>query len=148
MTKNRVTGLIAVILGAAVAVAAFQLPKSTIIGDVGPAVFPFITAGIFLICGIGLLVTGGGEAGPLDSLTALKRLGIIVGVLIAYCVAMNFIGFLIPSIAVLYVLASMFSADSPRPWWQKLIYAVAIAMAIYLLFHNVLNLKLPSNQLF
>lgn len=148
MTKNRVTGLIAVILGAAVGVGAYQLPGSTIIGDVGPAVFPFITSGIFLICGIGMLVTGGGEPGPLDSLAALKRLGIIFGVLLAYVVAMNFIGFLVPSIAVLYVLATMFSADSPKPWWQKLIYAVAITLAIYLLFRNVLNLKLPSNQLF
>lgn len=148
MSKNRVTGLIAVILGGAVGVGAYQLPGSTIIGDVGPAVFPYLTAAIFLICGIGLLITGGGEGGPLDSLTALKRLGIIFGVLLTYCIAMNFLGFLVPTIAVLYVLASMFSEDSPRPWWQKLIYAGAISLATYLLFHNVFNLKLPSNQLF
>lgn len=148
MTKNRITGLIATILGAVTAATAYQLPSSTIVGDVGPAVFPFITAGIFLICGIGLLITGGGEKTPLDSLEALKRLGLIFAVILIYVTAMSFIGFLVPSIAVLYVLSSMFSEDDPKPWWQKLIYSVAVSLAIYLLFHNVLNLKLPVNQLF
>ena len=46
MTKNRSTGLIALILGAAVAVGAYQLPESTIVGDIGPAVFPFISAAL------------------------------------------------------------------------------------------------------
>lgn len=148
MTKNRSTGLIAMILGAAVGVGAFQLPASTIIGDVGPAVFPFLTAGILLVCGAGLLITGGGEATALDSLEALRRLGIIFAVVMIYCVAMNFLGFVIPTVAVLFVLSTLFSQDRPVAWWHKLLYAAAITLAIYFLFHNVLNLKLPDNQLF
>lgn len=148
MTKNRVTGLIAVILGAAVGVGAFQLPESTIIGDVGPAVFPFLTAGILLICGAGLLITGGGEATALDSLAALRRLGVIFAAVLIYCIAMNYLGFVIPTIAILFVLATLFSEDKPVAWWHKLLYAAAITLVIYFLFHNVLNLKLPDNQLF
>lgn len=148
MTKNRITGVIAVILGAAVGVGAFQLPGSTIVGDVGPAVFPFLTAGILLICGAGLLVTGGGEATALDSMESLRRLGVIFAAVLIYCVAMNFLGFVIPTIIILFVLATLFSADKPVVWWHKLLYAAAITLVIYFLFHNVLNLKLPDNQLF
>ncbi len=148
MIKNRITGLVAVVLGAAVAVGAFQLPGSTIIGDVGPAVFPFLTAGILLICGVGLLVTGGGESTALDSLEALRRLGIIFAAVLVYCVVMNYLGFVIPTIAVLFVLATLFSEDKPVVWWHKLLYAAAITLVIYFLFHNVLNLKLPDDQLF
>ena len=148
MTKNRITGFIAVMLGAAVGVGAFQLPQSTIIGDVGPAVFPFLTAGILLICGAGLLITGGGEATALDSLDALKRLGIIFAAVLIYCVAMNFLGFVLPTIIILFVLATLFSEDKPVVWWHKLLYAAVITLAIYFLFHNVLNLKLPHNRLF
>lgn len=148
MTKNRITGLIAVILGTAVGMGAFQLPESTIIGDVGPAVFPFLTAGILLICGAGLLITGGGEVTALDSLAALRRLGVIFAAVLIYCIAMNFLGFVIPTIAILFVLATLFSEDKSVAWWHKLLYAAAITLAIYFLFHNVLNLKLPDNQLF
>ena len=31
-------------------------------GDIGPKVFPYISAGILIICGIGLLATGGKKA--------------------------------------------------------------------------------------
>lgn len=148
MTKNRITGLIAVILGTAVGMGAFQLPESTIIGDVGPAVFPFLTAGILLICGAGLLITGGGEVTALDSLAALRRLGVIFAAVLIYCIAMNFLGFVIPTIAILFVLATLFSEDKSVAWWHKLLYAAAITLVIYFLFHNVLNLKLPDNQLF
>ena len=149
MTKNRSTGLIALILGAAVAVGAYQLPESTIVGDIGPAVFPFISAALLIVCGIGMLITGGKkESSPLDAPGALRRLALIFGVVLVYCIAMTYLGFVVPTIAVLFALATMFSEETEVPWWHKLLYAAAITLAIYLLFHNVLNLKLPENQLF
>ena len=58
MTKDRTTGLIALVLGIAVAIATSQLPPSTMVNDIGPKVFPFISAGLLIICGAGLLLTG------------------------------------------------------------------------------------------
>ena len=42
MTRDRMTGVISVILGIIVAAYAFFLPPSGAEGDVGPALFPYI----------------------------------------------------------------------------------------------------------
>lgn len=148
MTKNRSTGIVAVVLGAVVAVMTHQLPASTISGDIGPAVFPYISAALLIVCGSGLIITGNQkEASMLDTI-GLKRLAAIFGVVLLYCIFMNYLGFFIPSLAVLFVLSTMFAEDIHCPWWHRLIFSVVLTLCIYLLFRNVLNLKLPTSQLF
>lgn len=148
MTKDRVTGIMALILGVIIGVMAFQLPQSKITGDVGPRVFPFLSSGILVICGAGLLIRGGKEGSGMFDRTALKRLGLIFLVVLVYCIAMNYIGFLVPTAVVLFVLSTMFAEGKQVAWWKRALYALVITAGVYLLFHNVLNLKLPANRLF
>ncbi len=148
MTKNRSTGLIALVLGAVIAVGAAQLPPSTMAGDIGPAVFPYIAAGILIICGIGMLITGGVKEASIFNRESLFRLAKIFLVVLIYVIAMNYLGFLFPTFAVLFVLSMMFSEEDHIAWWKVLIFAAVLTAGIYLLFHNVLNLKLPTNRLF
>ncbi|MCD8362718.1 MAG: tripartite tricarboxylate transporter TctB family protein [Lachnospiraceae bacterium] len=144
MTRDRSTGIIAVILGAIVAVLASQLPESTISGDIGPAVFPFIAAAILLICGTGLIIVGGKHHDSIFNRSSLKRLALIFGVTLVYCIMMNYFGFFIPTLAALFVLCTMFAEDKNVTWWHRLLYSVVLTLAIYFLFKNILNLKLPG----
>ena len=148
MTKDRGTGLIALVLGAIIAVMTSQLPPSTIQGDIGPAVFPYFSAGLLMFCGAGLLITGNQKEASIFDKRALKRLALIFGVVLLYCIVMSYIGFLVPTVVIFFVLTTMFAEDADVAWWKRLLYSVVLTLVIYLLFHNVLNLKLPTNQLF
>lgn len=148
MTKDRGTGLIALVMGAAIAVMTSQLPPSTIQGDIGPAVFPYFSAGLLMFCGAGLLITGNQKEASIFDKRALKRLALIFGVVLLYCIVMSYIGFLVPTVVIFFVLTTMFAEDADVAWWKRLLYSVVLTLVIYLLFHNILNLKLPTNQLF
>lgn len=143
--------MIALVMGAAIAVMTSQLPPSTIQGDIGPAVFPYFSAGLLMFCGAGLLITGSQKEASIFDKRALKRLALIFGVVLLYCIVMSYIGFLVPTVVIFFVLTTMFAEDAEDAdvaWWKRLLYSVVLTLVIYLLFHNVLNLKLPTNQLF
>ena len=89
MTRDRVTGLIALILGCAVAFATTQLPESSMAGDVGPKVFPYISAGILILCGIGLCVTGKEASPAYYNKAQFQRLVFIFGIVLLYVVGIN-----------------------------------------------------------
>ena len=148
MTRDRSTGIVALVHGTVIAALTLQLPDSTIAGDVGPRVFPFISGGLLILCGAGLLVNGKSTAEGIFTKKALGRLGLIFGVVLAYCVGMAFLGFIVPTVLVLFVLSTMFAEGKDAALWKRALYAVVITAIVYFLFHNVLNLKLPTNQLF
>ncbi|MBQ8934000.1 MAG: tripartite tricarboxylate transporter TctB family protein [Lachnospiraceae bacterium] len=149
MNRDRVTGLISVVVGAALAAATLMLPASTMRGDVGPKVFPSICAAIFLICGAGMLLQKTeAAAGKQYTSEALKRLGIIAGIVLLYVIAMDLIGFMIPSIAVLFVLCTMFSEDLQIPLWKRLLFAVIVSVVIYYAFEKLMVLRLPRGRFF
>mgnify|MGYP000872564725 FL=1 len=101
-----------------------------------------------MFCGAGLLITGSQKEASIFDKRALKRLALIFGVVLLYCIVMSYIGFLVPTVVIFFVLTTMFAEDADVVWWKRLLYSVVLTLVIYLLFHNVLNLKLPTNQLF
>ncbi len=149
MNRDRVTGLISVVIGAALAAATLMLPASTMRGDVGPKVFPAICATIFLFCGAGMLLQKpAGEPAKGYSPEMLKRLGMIAGIVLVYVIAMDLIGFMIPTIAVLFVLCTMFSEGMQVPRWKRLVFAIVISILIYFAFEKLMVLRLPRGRFF
>ncbi len=109
--------------------------------------FPFFSAAVLIICGAGMLIKPGDQEDDrrFDK-TAWLRLALIFGIVMVYCIAMVYLGFFVPTLVLLFILSTMFSADAPVPWWQRLLFAVLLTVLIYLLFSKVLNLKLPDMQ--
>lgn len=58
MTRDRCTGLVALMLGILTAAATSQLPPSTIANDIGPKAFPYITSFILIVSGALLTISG------------------------------------------------------------------------------------------
>lgn len=152
MTKDRVTGLISIALGIAVAILTSQLPTSNMANDIGPRAFPYITSGILILSGIGIVAKKPVESKPFfkNGGESIKRFIIIWAVLILYVVGLNFLGFIVPSVAVLFVMCLMFGKDpehgvniSPV---KALIFAVAMTAVIYVGFAIVLRLRLPVGK--
>ncbi len=149
MTKDRSTGLIALVLGIGVAFLTSQFPESTMAGDIGPRVFPYISAGLLIICGLGLLVTGGKKEGkPAYTPKELKRLGIIFGVVLLYCVLMAVIGYMPATIAGAFVLSVMFGKNKSIPWYRSLIFSVVLTVAVFYIFEKLFVLPLPRGMFF
>ncbi len=149
MNKDRVTGMLSVVIGAALAAATFMLPASSMRGDVGPKVFPGICAAIFLLCGAGLLVKNTqGTTSDKYTPEALKRLGMIAAVVIVYVIALDLIGFPVPTMAVLFVLCTMFSENIGIPLWKRLLFAIVITVVIYFAFEKLMVLRLPRGRFF
>ena len=90
MHRDRIVGVLTTILGAAVAYMTSQLAGTNMPGDPGPKVFPYICAGILLVCGLILTIRKpAGEAKPfLNGKEEVKRFISIILVIAAYIVLM------------------------------------------------------------
>ena len=154
MAKDRVTGIIAVMLGIVVVILTSRLPNSNMANDIGPRAFPYITSGILILTGVTIFFKKpSGEAKPFFKHGALsvKRFIAIWVVLILYVAAMNFFGFPIPTVAVLMTMCLMFGKDPEhgvniKPV-QAVIYSVIVTVVLYVVFTVVLHLRLPIGQL-
>lgn len=146
MKKDRVTGLLSFLLGIGVAYMTSQLPPSKMANDVGPAVFPYITAFILIVCGAGLMIKKPVDVPAFFDKKALIRLAEISAVMVGYVALEYAFGFLIPTIAVLFVLCLMFSKPGQTKWWQALLFAVLVAVIVYFIFTKGFSLVLPKGK--
>lgn len=148
MHRDRIVGLVTVIMGALVALGTTQIADSNMAGDPGPKVFPFISAGILLVCGIILLVRKpAGEVKPFLQGQEIKRFLTIIGVIAAYIVLMWAVGFAIPTFLMVLVMCLMFGKDVKTPVWQAAIYALVVTAVLYAVFVMALHLRLPVGSL-
>ncbi len=150
MKRDQITGCIGLIMGILVAVATYLLPDSSMSSDIGPKFFPAICAVGLIVPGIGLLLKK--SDGPVSKLTfgkrESKRLALISLLVIAYVVAMDFIGFIIPTIIVQFVMCNMFAKGVNVSLVSKILFAVVVTILIYLAFENLMSLQLPRGRLF
>ncbi|MDO4961684.1 MAG: tripartite tricarboxylate transporter TctB family protein [Eubacteriales bacterium] len=149
MKKDRVTGLIALVLGIIVMVMTIQLPKSTMRGDIGPKVFPGICAAIFIITGLYLIIKNESAQKGTDPYTAeaLRRFALIGGVVLVYIIALNLIGFLVPTFVVLFVISTLFADGKDVALYKRLIFAGIVTAVIFAAFTKVMALPLPEGIL-
>lgn len=148
MTRDRATGLIAVLLGAAIAFMTSQLPPTTMAGDIGPKAFPYISAGIMIICGIGLLINGKEKSPVYYTKKQFGRLCLIAAVMLGFIVAMQYLGYIIASFAGLLILCTMFSQGKEIAVWKRVIFAAVMTAVMYLMFVKVFSIPLPGGVLF
>ena len=149
MHRDRIVGVLTTILGAAVAYMTSQLAGTNMPGDPGPKVFPYICAGILLVCGLILTIRKpAGEAKPfLNGKEEVKRFISIILVIAAYIVLMWLFGFLVPTLLVVCLLCFMFAEGKNIPKWQPIVYSIIVTGALYVAFVYMLKLRLPVGTL-
>lgn len=149
MTRDRATGSLSLLLGIFVAIGAYQLPKSKMPGDIGPAAFPYITAGLLIICGLGLLITGREKSPAAYTKAQFIRLVTVIGVVLAYIVGLHLIGFIIPTLAEAFALCTMFAKGKTElALWKRLLFAALVTGILYVSFEVLLKMPLPAGILF
>ena len=149
MTRDRITGLISIILGGMAAVYAFFLPPSGTEGDVGPALFPYIAAALLVLCGLALAVKKSGQAPPFFSAPEqVRRFLFITLVYIIYGILLWAAGFLIATQLACFLLCRMMAERGPETaWWKHALFSLMVTGIVYYFFYVTLNLKLPVGRI-
>ena len=142
MSNNRTLGAVALLMAAALTIFGWGLVAPFAYEPVGPRAFPMITAVLIGICGLVLVIQGGGEAEPIGDRT-LWSLLMLTATLFAYALAFERLGYVLSTLVMSAVVARLFGAS----WVQAGISGVILSVGSYLLFDHGLDVVLPTGIL-
>lgn len=139
--SDRLAGL--VLLALAVAFGVTASGYEAMIGDpLGPAVFPMVLAVPLLLFSLYLIVRPDPEPDWARGRALLKQ-ALTVGVFVAYAYLLEVLGFVVTTFLAVVALGMLLDA---KPL-QAAAAGVGIAVVLFVLFNNLLNLPLPAGVL-
>lgn len=139
--SDRLAGL--VLLALAVAYGVTASGYEAMIGDpLGPAVFPMVLAVPLLLFSLYLIVRPDPEPDWARGRALLKQ-ALTVGVFVAYAYLLEVLGFVVTTFLAVVALGMLLDA---KPL-QAAAAGVGIAVVLFVLFNNLLNLPLPAGVL-
>lgn len=142
MTNDRSLGIAALLFSAIMFAFGYNLEAPFAYEPVGPKAFPLLTAAIIAICGLILVIKGGGVVAPNGP--GINRGLVLIGVtLLGYALLFQPLGFILSTLLMVVPIAMIFGAK----WWQGLITGAVLAVSAFLLFDRVLAVVLPKGVL-
>lgn len=149
--RDQVTGAVLILLGLATFFMTMDFSMPITAAYPGPRMLPTIAAVGFVVCGLGILVEGilsKKEEKVYMVKTGWLRIGATLGVIAGYIGAMTAVGYLIATPVILYILTTMFARGSNSTWKGRVVFSVAVALVIYVVYVYAFGLSLPSGMLF
>ena len=147
--KNQILGITSILLSAVAFImisrmaAAFSLaPK-----DPGPRLYPSISAGLIGIFGIAVLLDRE-ETKEFLQKNQWGRLFLLYGIFVIYAIGIYFLGFLYPSVLMLFATCTLFAGEKKVPLWIRVAYAVVLGIAVTYAFQSVFSVPMPKGLLF
>lgn len=137
MASDRIFGLVLIAVALAYAASALQIQASFLSDPVGSKTFPLVIAAITGLCGALIALKPDADPEWPDARTFLQ-IAVALGVLVAYCYALNPLGFLIPTAVASAVLAWQID---PRPGAAALT-GVGLSLGLFAVFRYALGLGL------
>lgn len=141
-----------VLVGGAVAylIGARRLVSPAMGDPLGPSAFPLLLGAALLLLAILLLLfppAPSGEPPPPAGagLARLGRPGLVMGLLLANALTMEWLGYALSTFA--FLLGTL-TVLGERFWPRGLLYSLAFTAGLYLLFARALHLTLPVGTLF
>ncbi|GAB6087195.1 tripartite tricarboxylate transporter TctB family protein [Alkaliphilus crotonatoxidans] len=124
-----------------------RVPENIV--DPGPRLLPYLAEALMVICGIGIIVQS--EIKKEEEKTYLtkdgwKRLGIAFGVLIAYAIALTYVGFIWATPFMAFALVNMLSGEKKVSLAVNIILSIVISAALYLIFAKGFGVMLPQGK--
>jgi len=150
MKKDRIVGIISLVLGIAALIGTFQIPVSVNIAsssEPGPRLFPMLASILLVICGIGLLIKTPGEDTVFLTKEQWKRYGKLFLAFLAYYAGLYLVGFVVSTPIILFVMMTMFAGPKKPSLVIRLLYSVGIALILFLAFEKLFKFPLPSGLL-
>ncbi len=151
LKRDQLTGAALVILGIVVFLmtTTFSIPITA--AYPGPRMLPTIAAFGFVVCGLGIFAEG--TMSKKEEKVFLVKEGwvrvlLTLAVIAAYIAGMTVVGYLIATPVILYVLTTMFAKGSQTSVTGRVIFSVAVAAIIYVIYVYAFGLTLPGGMLF
>jgi len=143
MTLNdRVLGIAALIFAALITAFGYDLEPPFSYEPVGPKAFPLLIALIVAICGVRLVIKGGGEVAA-NPPGANTRIMAMVAYLAGYAFLFQWVGFVVATTVMVALVGRLFGAT----WVQAFIGGLGMGVGFFFLFDKALDVVLPTGIL-
>lgn len=140
--NDRVLAVFALAFAALITVFGYDLQPPFSYEPVGPRAFPLLIALVIALCGLRLLIRGGGAVEP-NPAGVNARILMMVACLAAYAFLFQWLGFIVATAAMVALVGRLFRAT----WLQAILGAVLMSVALFLLFDKGLDVVLPAGIL-
>ena len=118
--------------------------------DIGSKFFPYLASAGLILCGIGVIFTGKQKTEPQEGFMpggGYRRMGILLAIMAVYVVLLNYIGFLIASPVMLFVLVSLLAGERRPRTTVNAFFSISMTVFVYVFFVHVLHILLPPFRL-
>ena len=140
--NDRVLGIAALIFAALITAFGYDLEPPFSYEPVGPKAFPLILALIIALCGLRLIIKGGGEV-EANPQGANARIALMVAYLAGYAFLFQWIGFILATTLMVAFIGRLFQAT----WAQAFIGGIVMSIGLFYLFDKGLDVVLPTGIL-
>lgn len=150
-----VAGAIGVAIGGGALYVASDFPADVVM-KIGPAFFPNVLAGLFLVCSAALMVGAAmaesvprvaEDPPPVRGLSldnGILRAVVTVLAVVAFTLALRPVGFIVTSVVFLAAMMGLLGLRKPIP---MLVIALGITAGVFIVFEKILGLTLPAGVL-
>lgn len=151
--KDRITGIITLLVSAWIIWMTTKLPATVYEGDPGPKMFPMIGGVLMAVCGLILIVKQGSESPAYLTKDQWKKAGTIFGIYVLFLILMYIFGWTVGMPITLFILTftlssiSMPDASIKKRLLTSLIWAVCCGAGIYLAYKVGLKARVPKGLL-
>jgi putative tricarboxylic transport membrane protein len=140
--SDRLLGGISILLALAIIYGAWQIETGMMLDPLGPRTFPMIIGAVLAIASVYLLVRPDPEPDWPARRRALEIL-LAVGVMIAYALLLEPLGFILASALAVFVLSWRLGGSLGT----SAVVGVGVSLLIYVVFHTILGLSLARGLL-
>ena len=147
--KDHAVGLILVAIGVVMGILSMSIRVRGRSTDPGSRLFPMIACVLIAVCGIIVFfMASKAQPKPYVGKDGWLRILIFMAVMIAYLLALKYLGFLISTPFFLFATSTMLSGEKKASLPGRIIYAAVLTAVAYLLFKNALKMSLPVGLIF
>lgn len=139
MHADRIFGLFMMVLALGYILSAMGIQTSFMSDPVGPRVFPYLVAGVVMLCSLSLILRPDPNA-DWPRGVMLAKMAFSVVLLIAYALMIRPLGFILPTVIVAGLLSYQIN---PRPVPAALS-GLGLGIGLYVLFKVILGLGLKG----
>ncbi len=121
------------------------------LGEPGPRVLPYIAELMMIVCGGGIIyesLKDKNEETAFLTKAGWKKLGIIFSLLVAYAIALKYVGFIFATPLVFATLMQMLNSEKNQTILKSVILSIILTGIIYILFAKGFMVSLPKGILF
>ena len=139
MSADRIFGGVMIVLALGYILSAMNIQSSFMTDPVGPRVFPYLVAGVVMICALAMMLRPDPNA-EWPGLSMFAKLAFATAVLVAYSYAIRPLGFIFPTAIAAGIISYMIN---PRPVPAALS-GLGLGVGLYVLFKTILGLGLHA----